>query len=1151
MINLRKITGFFMVLAIIISNVNLSFAEEINKNNAFEIVDDEITTSNSSIKFSKDVLGNISENLSDKENYGAYENNDFNDNDKISLAIAYKNNDLKEDITQNINSDKNIDFNEYKNIVFDEAVYYISNDNQVVKFFNGVSEIVYNDNYVIGLFQIDNCLYAATFNADWQEENILIERIPNISLHNEDDNTISLAATNESVIYDFLINNLGLNNASACGILANIYSESSFNPQASCIDTNGLTSYGICQWNGGRFTSLKNYCANNGYSYSSLTGQLHYLQHELNNGYKKQYNYIKNNIQNTSQGAYDAGYYWASKFEVCASKYWVGRGNIALNTYWPRYAGHTHNYITEYEAVHPHRVYKKCTSCGETSYTGKTATMPGCVACSCVNLGDSFNARIIQTSSGRCVTNDNNHANVYPPSGAANQAWVFVRQTDGSYKITSTSNGAVLDVYSGETADGTVIWLWEDNASPAQRWFVCGSKDSYTLVSALDMSKVLDVNGDYYDKKGTNNVHLWTNNDTPAQKFKIQIDRKAPSITNYGIKDVTKDGYTAYGTVTDDLGITEVVFGVKIGNGNWSWLSPTSKSGNTYYCKVKTSKAGNYITIIDAYDVVTNGTRIYCPEQHIDKPAPKPTISVTPYVGGKTISISTNMSNTGGEKYTIYYTTNGNTPTEKSTKYTGPFNITSTKTVKVIAVSDGWTASSVASSNITVSQTEAPVIKSENITGGKKITLLCDTKGSEIHYTTDGSTPTLESKKYTKPFNITSTKTIRAKAFCSGYTKSAITDSVIKVTQTSAPIIKSENAANGKEISLSCQTSGSVIYYTTDGSTPTASSTKYTGAFNLTSSKTVKAIAVCNGYANSSVTSTAITVTKTYIVKYDANGGSGAPAAQTKYSDNDLTLSNITPTKDGNKFLGWHTSALDTGLKIISYNPGDVYNKNADLTLYAVWENEETNNNDMILSSSGGSTSRGGYIDIPIVLTGKIQSISCFNIILKYDKNIMYPVSYIKGNLFSEMISTLDSSADMSNYDEVKFIWDSINDIDYTGTLFTVRFKIKESAINGKYPINVNDSTTMFTNSKLNDIKYSYEAGSITVSDMKMGDVNKDGVINGKDIVLLRQYVAGWPTAVFDNYQIVAADVTGDGVVNGKDIVKIRQFIAGWPGVIL
>ena len=45
--------------------------------------------------------------------------------------------------------------------------------------------------------------------------------------------------------------------------------------------------------------------------------------------------------------------------------------------------------------------------------------------------------------------------------------------------------------------------------------------------------------------------------------------------------------------------------------------------------------------------------------------------------------------------YTVYYTTDGTTPTTKSTKYTGPITITSGKTLKFIAVAPGFTTSAV------------------------------------------------------------------------------------------------------------------------------------------------------------------------------------------------------------------------------------------------------------------------------------------------------------------------------------------------------------------------------------------------------------------------------------------------------------------------
>jgi len=72
----------------------------------------------------------------------------------------------------------------------------------------------------------------------------------------------------------------------------------------------------------------------------------------------------------------------------------------------------------------------------------------------------------------------------------------------------------------------------------------------------------------------------------------------------------------------------------------------------------------------------------------------------------------------------------------------------------------------------------------------------------------------------------------------------------------------------------------------------------------------------------------------TYAVAYDANGGSGAPAAQTKTEGVTLALSGIVPTRDGHTFKGWATSP--TGAVV--YAAGADYAANAAVTLYAVWE---------------------------------------------------------------------------------------------------------------------------------------------------------------------------------------------------------------------
>lgn len=70
-----------------------------------------------------------------------------------------------------------------------------------------------------------------------------------------------------------------------------------------------------------------------------------------------------------------------------------------------------------------------------------------------------------------------------------------------------------------------------------------------------------------------------------------------------------------------------------------------------------------------------------------------------------------------------------------------------------------------------------------------------------------------------------------------------------------------------------------------------------------------------------------------YTVSYNANGGAGAPTSQTKWYNEELTLSGTSPTRSGYTFAGWATSANGAAV----YQPGGVYSNNAAVTLYAVW----------------------------------------------------------------------------------------------------------------------------------------------------------------------------------------------------------------------
>lgn len=73
-------------------------------------------------------------------------------------------------------------------------------------------------------------------------------------------------------------------------------------------------------------------------------------------------------------------------------------------------------------------------------------------------------------------------------------------------------------------------------------------------------------------------------------------------------------------------------------------------------------------------------------------------------------------------------------------------------------------------------------------------------------------------------------------------------------------------------------------------------------------------------------------------VTYNANSGSGAPTAQTKWYNEALVLSSSKPTKGGYVFKGWATSQANAKAGTVNYASGASYGSNAALTLWAVWE---------------------------------------------------------------------------------------------------------------------------------------------------------------------------------------------------------------------
>ena len=240
--------------------------------------------------------------------------------------------------------------------------------------------------------------------------------------------------------------------------------------------------------------------------------------------------------------------------------------------------------------------------------------------------------------------------------------------------------------------------------------------------------------------------------------------------------------------------------------------------------------------------------------------APKFSVAGGTYSSAQTVSIS------AASGATIYYTTNGTTPTTSSTKYSGAIKVSSSQTLEAIAVETGYTNSPVATATYTISSTlPAPTfsVAAGTYTSAQTVSISDATAGTTIYYTTNGTTPTTSSAKYAGAITVSSTETLEALAVKSGYTNSPVATAAYTIKSTlPAPSfsVAAGTYASPVTVSISDATSGTTIYYTTDGSTPSTSSARYSGALTISATETLSAIAVETGYTNSPVTVAAYTI---------------------------------------------------------------------------------------------------------------------------------------------------------------------------------------------------------------------------------------------------------------------------------------------------
>jgi peptidoglycan/xylan/chitin deacetylase (PgdA/CDA1 family) len=325
------------------------------------------------------------------------------------------------------------------------------------------------------------------------------------------------------------------------------------------------------------------------------------------------------------------------------------------------------------------------------------------------------------------------------------------------------------------------------------------------------------------------------------------------------------------------------------------------------------------------------------------------TCSSTAYLGSVTVTLSATDSESGVA--VIRYTLDGTDPTTASTAYSDPIALSQTTTVKYRAWDAAGNVEATNSQLVTIMaqplDTDPPTssiacnldVCSSGWYGGTVSVSLSAADGGSgvaaIRYTTDGTDPTASSPAYTAPFAVSSTTTVKYRAWDNAGNAEVTNTQLIRVDTTppSSSIACGGSSCSsgwyGGTVSVSLSASDaesgvSVIRYTTDGTDPSASSPAYTAPFAVSSTTTVKFRAWDNAGNVEATTSQLIRVDltpPTVAITSPANGATvkGNVKISATAADADSGVAQISFYADGtligtargsNYSVNWNTSKL-------------------------------------------------------------------------------------------------------------------------------------------------------------------------------------------------------------------------------------------------
>ncbi len=326
-------------------------------------------------------------------------------------------------------------------------------------------------------------------------------------------------------------------------------------------------------------------------------------------------------------------------------------------------------------------------------------------------------------------------------------------------------------------------------------------------------------------------------------------------------------------------------------------------------------------------------------------------------------------------------------------------------------------------------------------------------------------------------------------------------EETFKAEKTAAPVISPNGGTftGSQTVTITCAAPDAVIYYTTDGSTPTADSAKYSGSFTLTASAAVKAFAVSADAAASDI------VTAVFTKK---SGGSSRPSSAKTEETKPAFNGKETSWAD---IAGSIAKLAEGGAVTISLNgnytvPAEVMKQIADKKIKATFVVDSVKS----WVIDGSQIKNAASTDLTLIPTQKLKT---------------------GGLAGTEGVQFTVSSADIPAGIAVCFKAD-----------FAGRFANLYKSVDGKLVFMgcaKLDSTGKSTVPGI-DGKGGY---AVMLSELSAlpGDMNNDGILNALDASEILKYAVG----ISAGANLAAADINGDGTVNASDAAAVLRRAVG------